>query len=58
MERQVQIDVAWGLVAFCLWVPLIPAARRLRVPGPVAVAATAGWLAARLLLSVLSLRFR
>jgi hypothetical protein len=58
MSRQIQIDVAWGLVAFCLWVPLIPAARWLRVPGPVAVAATAGWLVARALLTALSLRFR
>jgi hypothetical protein len=58
MGRQIAIDVAWGLVAFCLWVPLIPAARRLRLPGPVVVAATAGWLAARLVLSALSLRFR
>ncbi|HET7340520.1 MAG TPA: hypothetical protein VFL90_03585 [Methylomirabilota bacterium] len=58
MARWLAIDVAWGLVAFCLWLPLIPAARRLRVPGAVAVAATAGWLAARLVLSALSLRFR
>jgi hypothetical protein len=58
LARGVAIDVAWAAVAFCLWVPLIEPARRLRLPAPVAVAAVAGWLAARLIVVATLARVR
>ena len=50
-ERQVLRYVAWAVIAFCLWVPLIPLARRLRLPGAVGVAPALGWLIARLVVA-------
>ena len=58
LGRGVGIDVAWTVVAFCLWVPLIEPARRLRLPAPVAIAALAGWLGARLIVVVALARMR
>jgi hypothetical protein len=52
IERQILSDVAWGMIAFCLWVPLIPVAKRLRLPGAVGLAAAAGWLIARVIVTV------